>query len=185
MTDTLARPERADGARPPHLTTSGVTTSGVTTGGVVTDCRTTDGAATGATGTGDHTVIEPGMRGSAAAWDAWAARVDGERDIAMVLDALPRVHALMGAYPAAPLHPLAPVDGVLAAPGGVVGPFADLDRTGRPGRLGRLGTGRHFIRVTDHEQPTSWGRLRLVLLVAAALWCASNTTTLVDALIGG
>ncbi|MGL5927981.1 MAG: hypothetical protein ACRCY8_03505 [Dermatophilaceae bacterium] len=163
MTDTLARPDRADDARHQDFATDGVVTGdaaadGVMTGGVAAESRT---------------------RVAAAAWDAWAARVDGERDIAMVLDALPRAHALMGAYTAAPLHPLAPVDGVLAAPGGVVGPFADL---GRPGRPGRLGTGRHFVRVTGRRQPTSWGRLRLALLVAAALWCASNTTTLIAAL---
>ncbi|MGL5851320.1 MAG: hypothetical protein ACRCZD_11120 [Phycicoccus sp.] len=154
MTETLARPDRADDARHDnyftiHDHTTGLVPHGSTTAGVTT-----------------HEAAE-------AAWDAWAARVHGARDIGMVLDALPRAHALMGVRPAGPLHPLAPVDGVLAVPGGVVGPFTGA---------GRPGASRGFVRLTDRRPPTGWTRLRLALLVAAALWCASNATTLVAAL---
>ncbi|MGL5867287.1 MAG: hypothetical protein ACRCYX_15700 [Dermatophilaceae bacterium] len=127
---------------------------------------------------------------AAADWDSWAARVDGERDIAVVLDAMPRAHASVGAYAAGPQHPLAPVDGVLTAPRGVVGPFARSDRPagqarprGGGGRSG-LGTGSGFVRLNGHREPTGVGRLRLAMFVAAALWCASNAAMLADALTG-
>ncbi|MGL5817993.1 MAG: hypothetical protein ACRCYR_10545 [Phycicoccus sp.] len=160
MTETLARPDRADDARHDYF---------------MTHDRTTDDSATGFAPAGSTTVDVMANEATEAAWDAWAARVDGERDIAMVLDALPRAHALTGMHATRPLHPLAPVDGVLALPGGVVGPFTGL------GRPGRRGPDRGFVRLTGRRRPTGWSRLRLALLVAVALWCASNATTLVVA----
>ncbi|MGL5866966.1 MAG: hypothetical protein ACRCYX_14065 [Dermatophilaceae bacterium] len=146
MTQTLARLHRADDAQHHDVLTSCVMPNDATTGDV-----------------GPH------------AWDDWAVRVDGERDITVVLDAMPRASALMGVLPGEQLHPLAPVDGVLASAGGVLGPFAGA------GRPSRLGTGRGFVRVTGHAGPTGLRRLGLALLVAAALWCASNAALLVAA----
>ncbi|MGL4742875.1 MAG: hypothetical protein ACRCXL_00605 [Dermatophilaceae bacterium] len=206
MTETLARPARAQNARSHDATARAIPTRTIATRDIpprdiaTCDTRTCD------IPTCDITTRDIPIRDiatcdqaadSAAAWDAWAARVDGERDIAVVLDAMPRAHSHVrtGRPVEGPRHPLAPVDGVLAAPAGVVGPFSSPARPRlpqrlrrllrlrrpqrRPGRPRRLGVDRGFIHLTARDQSTDWGRLRLALLVAAALWCASNATTVV------